>query len=1235
MKKTLKLHFLIIGCCFNVMLAKQLDLSEVMKSYEQALQKLILVQQTVSPKSDQDLLSNPLILSTYKKLIMPSVVWINGYAHVVASQVAHKFDYFKDLATLVEEYKKHKTDVEKIILLFSQPEHQKALDVFHQLLQAIVLQTCFNIVQDLSNQNNVDAASIEAAYQAYFLAWNVKTKTLNIKGAGSAQAFDTVLIQNMITLLSNSLNVLQTSLTSNLSSGVSVLSVYNQLEQNYEKLYQIYQNIGNTVDAQNQKNLIAALQQQKKNYAQAQKVKQQAFAALQGAYKVIVLDVDDVATTVSNISQSLAVLRTAFASYNAAKGLFSTANDLIGKSECSAMILRIGDGDMLVRTVQNLWSLYLTDQSQTQDFYTFPTLQQFVTGQAAGQSDNAVQALQTLVGMCSDGYGDTNNVGPLMSTSYNALMLPIIQNVLSFLEQNPTITQKTDPLLNAALLSDVQIGLKILIDLCNTVINAVNNSDQSKIAIAMANAQLLDQLFLKNNQLDQYIPHLPDVFKGDATWVNFFAQFFYQAGLATSAAQAQALAGTVKISMPVTLTKKDLAAMQSKADALFAQAEVLEKTESFAQASALYEQAMVLYQKLYQHESDGLLQIKILTLANAAKTRFAATSFASIVQSSGAATLGQIKNIPTSYRATSYQFLIDATLMGGKLPVCLSSLTVGQTLKIFTPADQNDIFAFIKGYLVAQRLTDQGVIGSGAIFTNYFSDYTMSSVVTSSQRAQSAVLQISNYLNDFKNIELTSVTLESDSQVSIVVANFPLASLNPVCTALSSAATYFGAASDLFAPATAPISLGGQTYDPGDDLISQQIMLKNMGYAYLSAAQEKNIEFLRLIGQISASNIAAKGSMAKTLPKNFYAQYNQVQNLAISIQALLYGANAASGFFEQAGLASLAALVKAEFLNIYKKQIDFGKSCLIGDPTSNNYQMVVTSINQAYVSWAAELDNLKDAALVTNINTKIAKLYEFAGQECLNYAYTDPEFANFNQVHYMVAAQYYKSAMAQYQSLQNVVKVAQLKTKINGMYYQACVQNLNLYFHVKKYGAVYTSQQTGTQRKITFQQLLSDFNDGSIGGGAESDLYQKVQNLLLDGAMVFEFLSGHAKSRSTNATATTAQGANNKVIVQFLQKNNLLKGVTVSAFSQIPLSLTEKIIQLASVAYAQFRLQPELFASWNNLMFMMVKNMYNMDYQAIVATSSSNQINLATQQFLSAISNEASSLQNPSEGYIQ
>ncbi len=1198
-------------------------MTEILQNYQEALQKLLLAHDQDPLHTNQNVFDDVLIFTTYKKLIAPSTIWINGYARIISSEMVRKFPYRQDLHRLALEYKKHRVSVQKIINLFPKNAQAQALEIFHDSLTAMVGQVCFDIVQQLTNRNEVDESSLTSAYQAYNLAWDIKTSSMKLHGAATLQDFQMVITQNMTALFSNAVNLAQNLLSSSMSSGVSVEQVYKNLEQYYQVLNHVYQNSGDTTQATQQQNLLAALHVAQQNYAQAKKQQVQATALAQKARTSIILDLHNAATLLTSINSNIEMLTSAVQSYAAAQQSFQNANDNIGVSVCTMLASEINDGDLLLRVIQKLWALFLNDQSQTSGFYTFPTLDQFVNGQASGQTTNAVQVLQNLSAMCSAQSADQNNVGSLISMTNNLQIMPILQNILLFLEQNPNLTQKVDTLFDLSLLQDTQTALSVLVSWCNQLLASVNNSDQEAMAQAMGYAQLLDNVWIKNNALDQYLAHLPDCLSSDATWVNFTAQFLYQASLLSSPADAQDLLSSAKVQAPVVLTVQDLKTMQAKADTYFAQAEAFEKSENFVQATIAYEKAMMLYQKLYQHESTGMEQIKILTLANQAKTRFAACSFGSTVQSQGAQSLGAVTNIPATYTALNYQLSFDPTLMGSLLPKCLSSLTAGQTLSKLSVADQKDIFALIKGYLVAQKMVDQGIIFNEGSpnFTDYFTDYTLTKVVQASQRASLIVNQISSYLNNFENIGITSVTLNSSNQVNVALTNWPLDPLVALCSTLSSAATYFGASADLFAPGTVPLTFGAATYDPGNDIASQNLMLQNLGYAYLCAAQHSSVQLAKLKKQISTSlGMTAQGATAVNLPQNFSAQFNAVANQVISLQALLYGsANAASGYFAQAGNVVMAKKIKDEFLNLYQQQIEFSKKCLIGDPTNFDYQTVVTVINQAYVSWASELDPVKDVGQIANINEQIAKLYEFAGQKCLSFSYTIPSFPDVSQKHFMVAAQYYRSAQLQYKILKDTIQEKLLAAKLNDMYFQACVQNLNLYLYVKQHGALYDSISQNAQIPVSFVQLLQDFANGSIGSG-ESDLYKTVQNLLFDAAMVLEFLSSGS--------------SNHQPILAFLAKKGLIDASTVTSFSAIPLSATEKIVKTVVQNYTKFTADPAQFAAINELMFSMVKNMYMMDYQSIVATSTQNQISLATQQFLSSISNEASSLQNPSAGYV-
>ena len=1002
---------LVHGSAFS---AQNLKITEVLSNYEQALQKLLLAHDQNPLQKNQNVFSDVVILATYKKLIAPSVSWINGYARVVSSEMAHQYPYHQDLHTLALEYEKHQTSVQKIIKLLPKNVQAQALEIFHESLTKSFGQMCFNIVQQITNQNKTDQSSLACAYQAYRLSYVIKTKSIKLHGAPSLQAFENVMTQNMTTLFSNAVMLAQNSLSSKMSSGLSVQELYKNLKQWYQVLYDVYKNSGNTAQAQAQQNLIAALKIDQQDYAQAQLLQRKAMSLIEKARVAIPLEVNNAGSLLESVNENIATLASGVASYTQAQQLFQAANATVDGTVCQRLALEINDGDLLLRVIQKLWALYLNDQSTTAGFYTFPALSTFVNGQASGETANAVQALQNLESMISDQAGAVNNVGSLISTADSLQVQPILKNVLLFLEENPNISQKNDALLNVSLLQSVQTALAVLNDWLDQLITCTSNSDQTAMAQAMGYAQLLDTLFGKNKNLDQYIAHLPDCLSSDQTWVNFTAQFLYQAGMVSSPADAQALISSADVALPVVLTAADLEQMQTKADGYFAQAQAFEKVQKLVQATSAYEQAMILYQKLYQQELTGMMQIKMLTLANQAKTRFAACSFGSIVASEGSETFGKIINIPAAYTALNYQLSFDPTLMGSALPACMSSLTAGQTVKNLNAADQKDIFALIKGYLVAQKMIDQAIIftDSSPTFTDYFSDYTLTKVVQASQRAQLIVAQISSYLNNFENVKVESVTLNSSNLVTIALINWPLAALTAPCSTLSTAGTYFDASATLFAPGTTPLNFGGQTYDPGNDVASQQLMLENLGYAYLCEAYQSNVNLAALKQELSSLFPAsAKGVSAASLPEGFSAKFNAVSNQLISLQALLYGSSStAYGYFAQAGNAVIKKKIKEEFLNAYQQYIAFAKTCLIGDPTSFDYQTVVTAINQAYVSWAAELDPVKDVGMIANLNEQIAKLYDFAGQQCLHFSYTMPSFPEIAQKHFMVAAEYYRSA---------------------------------------------------------------------------------------------------------------------------------------------------------------------------------------------------------------------------------
>lgn len=1226
----------------------KMSLSQVLVQYQTALQDLIAAHQQLSPNQVIDLTQNSLILSTYLKLIAPSVRWITGYANLVNSEVAHHYPYFTDLATLVTQYDQHAKSVGVFVALFPTQTQQAALNIFYESLTASVVQTCYNIVSNLAYQSNFDDATMTAAYQAYQLAWGAQTTTMTILGCASVADFQTNITQNMELLFQAAIKNVNIQLTQGMTTGTTSLDdFYKKLEGYYTVLSQVYKNSGDQSSAQEQQTLITQLKAQEQNYAKAQADVASADTQVATARSPIVLDVNNVVTVATSVQTSLKTLDTVAGTYTTAAGLYASAQDVVGKSAAILKANLINDNDILLRFIQQLWGMYLTDQFSDPvsgpGVCTFPELSGFVnqSSVASATSANAVQALTNLSGMISNQYETTNPVAGLFasSTLQNLTLVAALQNVKSYAQaiQTNSDAAKIDSMLDLKLVSHVQNALSILLDWCNSLIQAQSQigqqtaAQQNLLAQAMTDAKELDALFTKHTNLTQYIPFFPDALAtGAKTWQNFTAQFLVLTGAVSTAAQAMTLAGTVTASTSGSSSASNIAALTAQATTASTSAQKAEKAQNFSSASTFYQQAMNLYTQLYELEPYENLSQQMLAAAYLAKTKFMACSFAGIVQSSGAAALGSLTKVPTSYLAISYQLSFDAAvLMNGVVPKFLSTFVVGTPSTTLTAVQQQDLLAFIKGYLVAQYLADQG-----RTFTNYFNDYHMTlPMLQTSEHASDAMTQVSSYMNNFESTNIVGVTMTSTTAVTINLNNFPLSPVVPICSTLSSAGTYYSSAALLFAPGASNFTFGGNTYVPGNDATSANLMLQNMGYAYLSQAQSEMAQAQALMTQVIASLGSASSPLTQSIPSGFSDQFNKILNLCISAQALLFGSStSANGYFSQAGLTSLATVSQQEYLKIYQQQIDFGKQCLVGDPTGNDYRYVVSSLNNIYVNWAAELT---DPVKIAKINTDIAKLYETAGKKALNFKYEQPEFPGIKQIHYMVAAQYYCSVQAQYNYLNNSAKVAELTIKLNKMYYDACSQNMALYFNVKKNGASYLSSTTSEYVNISFDQLNSDIANYT-GDPNESPLYTQVQNLLLNAAIMYEQLSNAVPAAAAAAAAGTTNPDHTTVLTWLGTQIDAIKGIT--NFALIPINLSEQIINLSSQAYTQFVVtvsNPAAFAAWNALLFSMIKNIYMMDYLGVTTTSTAATLATDTTQFLTALQNDTLSLSNPSAGYVQ
>jgi hypothetical protein len=1195
-----------------------LSLSQVQKQYGQALQDLITAYQQNSSKKPLVLSQDPLMLSTYKKLIEPSVVWINQYAQLVASELVHNFSYLHDLHSLSLQYANHKKDVAAIIKGLPVANQKEAWLIFQESLSSVV-QTSFDIVRSIAYQSSIDADFLNAAQEAYQLAWQLQTPSSKILGTSSIVDFQTQLSSNMHVLFSAAIAKLQNSLAHGMNSSDDLHDVYAKLKNYYQVLLQVYTNSQDTTDAQAMQALIAAIAVQEQSYNQAKTLDQQADAMAQKSLTPIILDVNNVAAVMQSVSTSLQGLTSAIKIYDNALNLYQAAQDLAGQSVSQQKINHINTIDLFLRLIEKLWGLYVTDQS-AQGIYTFPTLTAFAQGQLSGQNDNAVQALQNLSAMISNQYQTQNVVGDLISSTQNVEMITLMEAVVAAAQQAAVNqTQPVDPLIDLKLFSEVQKGLLLLAQWCQ----ALTQSDQANLALAMTCAKDLDLLFAQQPKLNQWIAHLPSCLQKNKSWVQFSAQFLMQIGSISTVGQALALVGKGKVVLPVQPSAQDLKTLSSQAAASLSAAQALAITGKFSAASKSYELAMQQYQKLYTIEPYAQEQLNMLSYANLAKTRFVATSFAGIVQ-----------NLAGSYVATSYQLSINLSLFGTSVPKFLSFMQTGKPLQKFSAVEKQEFFALVKAYLVAQVLSDQGYN-----FTDYFVDYHMTKMVQSSKNCQKIITAVTNYLSNFKNISLNSATLNSDNSLMVNLGSFPLALVTPLCSTLSSVATFYTSAATLFASGTNYTTFGGQSYYPGDDAVLQKMMWQQLGTIYqLQADKLKTEATAKMTSLKQQLHLGKKMLAVKTLPSDFLQNLTTLKNLFLTIQALLYfPEQSAYAYFMQAGMTSQAAAVKKDFLDLYQAQIDFEKECLVGDPTDQGYLTLVSFINKAYVSWASQIN---DQAEIATINQKIADLYEFAGKQSLNFSYTDLEFPGYSQTHFMLASQYFQSALRQYQLLNNSAKVTALQSTLHQMYYQAMLQNLNLYANLKKNGASYISVSTNVATHVTLEQLVQDFANSQNYGSMDSNemnLYQKVQDLLLEAAMVCQFLTNEkvAKSTASAAKFTTATlDAAHTQILQFLSEQKLIDAKTVINFAQIPFGMAEEVIQLGPQAFTKFGSVPAEFVAFNQLLFSMIKDLYMTDFLAVQSKSDAQELSSATMQFLNAIQKDASSLQNPSSAYV-
>lgn len=684
-------------------------------------------------------------------------------------------------------------------------------------------------------------------------------------------------------------------------------------------------------------------------------------------------------------------------------------------------------------------------------------------------------------------------------------------------------------------------------------------------------------------------------------------------------------------------------------------AQQAETTQNFASAQASYSNVYELCYQMLQIVTDPADFQKYKDQYFLAKTRFEAASLAAAVTMQGAVTLGGIKNIPQNYYATNYQSgPISMQLLGGSIPASLQKFTQMAVAK--DAKAQADALVVFKAYLLYQLLQQQGLN-----FTDCFVDYRLQPQQGIAVNNQAIITQaqdiVNQYIAQFTNV--TFNVLVSGQTISFVIQQMPISPVVPLYATGPYAAVYFVGASGLFQPGNKLITVGGAQYVPGQDQTAYQLMLNNVAYAYLSqalqllASGQKLVQ--SLVGYVTKQ---AKANQALDTAA-FMTKYNQVKEAFVRGQSLLFASGgSAYYYFEQAGQATQAAAVKKLFLDSYQTQIEIYQQLLVGNPTSNQYNMILSDMNQIYITWSAELDPVKDAAAIAQNNQAIAVMFKQAGDACMKATVTQPMFPSIQQYCYKQAAGNYQAAYLQYQSMNSNQQMAAMNTLVLQAYFLASNQKIQVYNAAQQKGLVYTpaiieggdGSTPTTPQQVSFAQLFQDYQTFQAGGNIDAGeiaAYNTVKNLLLDAAMYYQYLSGTYAKQIPSPTnqqpaavgaKTQKKSGLNPQLVTYLQGQNIIPAKS----TKIPFAqqgILPKIFNMAATVYNQFSTNPAVLADWCNSLNMAVAYQYINDYEGGLnsnesVTQQASDFQTKWQSFFTALQKESSAMENPASAYV-
>ncbi|MBI2352724.1 hypothetical protein HYV11_00595 [Candidatus Dependentiae bacterium] len=676
-------------------------------------------------------------------------------------------------------------------------------------------------------------------------------------------------------------------------------------------------------------------------------------------------------------------------------------------------------------------------------------------------------------------------------------------------------------------------------------------------------------------------------------------------------------------------------------------AEQLEKKMNFIDAKKAYDQIQKNAEQLLAmvKSSDDEKEYKEQYFL--AKTRSMADFFASQIETTGAIVFGSIKNIPKNYFTQRYQVnSFSLALLGNAIPESLQGflkLTVVPLGKA-----QADALALFKAYLIYQLLQQQGIS-----FTDCYIDYRLQKKAAVSatflRNMQQAESDAEAFLQKFLTSTKISVAVTQQA-IDFVIEHMPLAAIIPLYPSGPYAAIYYSLAADLFRPGSQLITIGGINYVPGQSQDEYQLMLTNIGYAYLSQAQKKLAEVQALAQELvqqCKKQIAAKVAIDE---KSFLMAYNRIKQYFLNAQSLLFAQGGSAYFyFEQAKQDQLAALTKQLFLNSYKTYISLLMPLLIGNPVSDQYNLILSDLNQMYVLWSTQLDPVKDAELIEKNHLAVVYLFQVAGDACMKNSFMQPMFG-IKQYYYMQAAANYMAANNQYLSIQETQQADTMQLKALYAYLCASNQKVNLYYFAKNNGLFYIPAQVEgsgvsnviAPQKISFQNLFEEYQNFQAGGNIDAGkiaAYDVVKKLLLDASMYYQFLSkNYAKRVVAKASNSKKSSSLNPELIHYLKVKNILtaeQDTILFAHKDI----LPKLFALSDDVYVQFENNFSVLTDWCNSLNEAIAYQYIDDYEGGLDQSESileqtEDLQTKWQSFFIALQKESSSLQNPSSAYV-